>query len=98
MKPSTFIGLFLILLTSPLLAKSTARQLELLEMRTRQLRPYNGPAQPRSSPTIGSYRYARPHYRSARQARELRRWQQNEHQRRWLQARRLSRQRQSLAR
>ena len=80
--------LTLLLLTVPGQAKeSTARTLELLEMRTRQLKPFNGVAESARGKTIGSYRYVSPRY-NARAIRQAQRYRQNAHRRQWAENRR----------
>jgi len=61
---------------------STARRLQLLDMRTRQLKPYSGPDVVVSR---GAFRHFRYSYRfqTARQVRQDRRWRQNRHRRAW---------------
>ncbi len=67
-----------------------ARQLQLLDMRTRQIKPYSGPDYPVYRGAIGHFRYSY-NYRTARENRQIRRWRQNYHRRQWMENRRMRR-------
>ena len=62
----------------------TARELHLIYMRTKVLKPYNGPTDGRRFPSMAAY----DTYRSPRQ---IRRSRQNDHRRNWMHNRRMNR-------
>jgi len=85
-KMRTLIIPLLLLVAVPAQAEttSTARQLLLLDMRTRTIRPITRNVIVIQS-GIGSYRYIN---QTARQRRAIRRYDQNHHRREWQQSRR----------